>query len=238
MKNLESNISIFRLIERKDRLAETVIEQISQAILEGKLHPGDKLVEEQIGGQLGVSRAPVRDAFQQLEQFGLVEKIPYKGTFVSRLSEREIIELHSIRAALECLAGEILANRRNSEDIKFLTQIIEKMQEVAKKGDRGEILVLDADFHDALINLSDNHVLIETWQPIRIKMRRFLLLKRHHTHNTIQEVIAPHKMIVDAIDSGNSDKAISAIKSHLKRVEEKFMENIHKGKSLFYEDTR
>jgi len=83
---------IFDRIHKPEVLVDGVVEQISNAVLGGILHPGDKLVEERLAVQMGISRVPVREAITHLEQMGLVEKIPYRGTFVSQLTEKDVIE--------------------------------------------------------------------------------------------------------------------------------------------------
>src|SRR5258706_5751870 len=108
---------VFEQIVRSDPLVEVVIQQITHAIVTGRLQPGDKLVEVQMGKQLGVSRAPLREAFQRLEQIGLVEKIPNRGTFVSTLTERDIKELHNVRELLEGLAARLVAERRDPQAV-------------------------------------------------------------------------------------------------------------------------
>jgi len=232
-KSLDKSPLLFTKIERKDPLAEEIYNQISNAILNGDLQPGDKLVEERVGEQFGVSRVPVRDAIQLLEKDGLVEKIPYHGTFVAKLSERTFIELHSVRVALEKMAVEILANRNSPKDIGFLNGIIARMKEVAANDNRKEILIIDANFHDALINLTNHSVLKETWQPIGVRLRCFLYLKRHHTHKRIEDVVESHLKIVKGIASGNTETAVAALDDHLQQVEDKFTEAISQGKSIF-----
>jgi DNA-binding GntR family transcriptional regulator len=232
-ENIENkNNQVFSPVARKDSLVDDVVAQVSRAILEGNLHPGDKLTEEGLGEQLGVSRAPVREALHHLETLGMVERFPYKGTFVSTLGENEIIELHSLRAVLESLAAEILAKRKDPDDIGVLKDLIARREAVAQEGDHPTMLMMDADFHDALIDLSCHHLLCEIWKPISAKMRRFLQLKRHRSHKTIHAVIAPHEKIVQAIEAGDQLQAIAAVNEHLKYVEKKFMEVIQRGDEL------
>jgi DNA-binding GntR family transcriptional regulator len=223
---------IFKSISRKDIVVEDIVDQLSRAILNGHFQPGDKLIELRLAEQFGVSRVPIREALSILEQIGLVEKTPYLGTFVSQLGEQEIIELHSLRRVLEGMAVRLLAERNRPEDLAYLLDITEQMREVVLGGNRSEILLLDADFHDALIKLTKHHLLIDIWEKVSIKMRRFLLLKRHHTHRTIQDVIAPHIQIVDAIRTGDPVLAEKELSAHLSQVEDSFMQAIKKGEKL------
>lgn len=224
---MESNI--FKYINRQDGYAGEIFEQISNAILLGKLQPGDKLIEERLAEQLGVSRIPIRDALRHLEQLGLVEKIPYKGNFVSKLGENEIIELHSLRRVLEGMAIKLITERKDTNAIKTLGDIINKMKNLAETGDRRMILILDADFHDAIVHNSGHSLLNDVWSLVSLKMRRFLLLKIEHTHNTIEEVVDVHLRILNAIESGDPQIAEKEIINHLLKVEKKFKTSINNG---------
>src|SRR5258708_25253098 len=166
---------VFEQIVRSDPLVEVVIQQITDAIVTGRLGPGDKLVEVQIGKQLGVSRAPLREAFQRLEQIGLVEKIPNRGTFVSTLTERDVKELHSVRELLEGLAARLLAERCDPQTIASLESILAAMRQAAVDDNQSRMITLDADFHDALIELSDHKLLRELWVVMGLRFRRFFL---------------------------------------------------------------
>lgn len=207
--------NIFEEIVRSDPLVEVVIQQITQAIVTGRLRPGDKLVEVQVGKQLGVSRAPLREAFQRLEQIGLVEKIPNRGTFVSTLTERDVIELHSVRELLEGLAARILAERHDPQAITRLEAILEAMRQAAVDNSQSTMITLDADFHDALIALSDHKLLQELWVVMGLRLRRFLLLKRQRLYVTLANAAPIHEPIVRAIAAGDQVRAESEARKHV-----------------------
>src|SRR5689334_6479515 len=116
---------VFEQIARSDPLVEVVRQQITQAIITGVLKPGDKLVEARLGEQLGVSRVPLREAFRRLEQIGLVEKIPNRGTFVSTLNEQDVKELHTVRELHEGLAARLLAERTDPAAVARLEALLD-----------------------------------------------------------------------------------------------------------------
>ena len=90
-------------------LTERVYSSVKEAILSLNLKPGSPLVEDELAGQLGTSKTPVRDALLALERDGLVTKIPYKGTYVSELTEDDAVEIFQLRSALEGLASRLAA---------------------------------------------------------------------------------------------------------------------------------
>ena len=208
----------FEEIERTDLLAKSVLQQITDAIVSGRLHPGDKLVEARLARQLGVSRGPVREAIRRLEQMGLVEKIPYRGAFVSRLTQSDIEELHNMRELLEGLAARLLAERRDPKAIARLQAILDDMRQAATSGDPSKIIALDADFHDVLIELSGHKLLREVWMIVSGRLRRFLVLRRHRLYGTLEEAVQLHESIVRAIAAGDAEQAEAKTRRHVYAV--------------------
>jgi len=196
-------------------MAGPVVEQLMEAILNGRLTPGARLVENTVGKMMGVSRGPVREAFRRLEQLGLVERLPYRGTFISGLSSADVEELYAVRARLEGLAARLVAERNDPQGLQQLEAIIAAMQQDPGGEDRVRLIALDADFHDALIRLSGHRLLIEVWSVVRVRLRRFLLLKKQRLYRTPQEAMQLHAPIVDAIRRADPDKAEEEARRHV-----------------------
>lgn len=220
--------SVFTEIPRKESVVHDVVQQVTAAIVNGHLEPGDQLVEERMAEQFGVSRAPIREALHQLQVLGLVEKRPYRGAFVSTIDEREVMELQELRVVLEDMAVRLCAANPSDDAISTLETIVDNMAQVAGKGDRRQILVYDADFHDAIVQYSGNQLLADVWDLVSVKMRRFLYLKRHHTHERIEDVVTAHAAILDAIKIGNPDQASSALQAHLRQVKERIYSKVRR----------
>lgn len=218
--------NVFTEIPRKETVVNDVVQQVTDAIINGYLEPGDQLVEERMAEQFGVSRAPIREALHQLQVLGLVEKRPYRGSFVSTVNEREIVELQKLREVLEDMAVRLCTENLTEELARTLQAIVDNMARVAGMGDRRQILVYDADFHDAIVHCSGNQLLADVWELVSVKMRRFLYLKRHHTHRRIEDVVTAHRAILDAIKTGDPDQASAALQAHLTHVEDRFRSEI------------
>lgn len=202
-------------IERGDSLVEIVLQKITDAIATGQIEPDHKLIEARLAEQLGVSRGPVREAFRRLEQMGLVEKIPYRGTFVTELDHQDIKDLYRVRAALEGLAARMLAERRNTQDGQRLQEFLAQMQQAIEEERPSELFLHDAAFHDALIELTGNRLLTEAWQPVSIRMKRIILLKRERPYRTLHEIVNVHRPLVEAIVAGNPDRAEDEARRHV-----------------------
>lgn len=204
----------FQQIERGD-LVDSVVHELTEAIVKGRIHPGDQLVEMEVGKQLGVSRGPVREAIRRLEQMGIVEKIPYRGAFVSVLTTRDVKELHDLREPLEGLAAGLVAARRPAEGAAALAQIIEEMRHVDPDGDQYLMINLDAGFHDTLVQLSGHKLLQELWATISVRLRTFLLLKTERMYASPIEAAALHEPIIEAIAQGDVKRAEREARRHV-----------------------
>ena len=99
-------------------LRELVFESLREAIIQGKLGPGERLMEIQLAEEMGVSRTPVREAIRKLELEGLVVMIPRKGAYVAGLSLKDIADVFEIRRALEGLAAELASERATDEELE------------------------------------------------------------------------------------------------------------------------
>lgn len=205
--------NVLQYIERGD-LVDQVVDEIVAAIVTGQFAPGAKLVEMQIGEQLGVSRGPVREAFRRLEQMGLVVKVPYRGTFVATLTVDDVRELHDLRAPLEGLAARLVAEKGDPADAERLAGILDAMRRLPPSGDHSRTITLDADFHDTLIALSGHRLLQELWATIGVRLRSFLMLKRKRLYQTAHEAAALHEAIVEAIAAGDGPAAEKAAYQH------------------------
>lgn len=202
-------------IERSVSAAQKVSRQITQAIVRGELEPGQRLVEATIGEQLGVSRSPVREAFHELEQLGLVEKIPYRGVFVSTLTRDDVRELYTIREPLEGLAARLLAARNDEDAAAELQHILDAMAEAVAVGDQRRVTELNADFHDTLIGLTTHRLLQEIWPIVGSRMRRFLFLSEPRSDMALREVVSLHEPIVQAIAAGDPERAEAEARQHV-----------------------
>ncbi len=103
---------------------------LKEMILEGELKAGDRLIERELAGKLGISRTPIREALFRLESQGFVKTVPRKGVVVTNISESEVIEVFTILASLEVLAVKLAAGRMDKETQLELDQKIEELMEL------------------------------------------------------------------------------------------------------------
>src|SRR5690606_19153041 len=131
-------------------LRELVFEAIREAIIEGTLEPGERLMEAQLAEDLGVSRTPVREAIRQLELAGLVVMIPRRGAYVADISLKDVADVFEIRGALEALAASLAADRATDEEIQQLQSLLVEIERSVEARDVDLLVELDTRFHDQL----------------------------------------------------------------------------------------
>lgn len=131
-------------------LRDVVFENLREAIVEGRLKPGQRLMEVQLAEQLGVSRTPVREAIRKLELEGLVVMLPRKGAYVANMSLKDLKDVLEIRASLEGLAASLAAERISDEDIKKLEFIIEEFNDSINESNVEALLKKDVEFHECI----------------------------------------------------------------------------------------
>lgn len=204
-----------RLHQLKNKpLREQVLEALRDAIVQGDFQPGQSMVEAELASQLGVSRAPIREALQILHTEGLVEIEPYHGTVVRRLNKSDIEELYSLRSVLEVFAIQRIVSQRNPESSHILRDYYDRMLEAAHQDDLKQVNEIDRGFHDAIITLSGHQLLFSMWNTVAQRVRQVMaLLNMRNTD--LKQIAYNHLPIVEAIAEWNLEKAVLAIQEHV-----------------------
>lgn len=178
-------------------LSTIVLRAIREAIVDGRLGPGEAINEVELAKQFHVSRAPIREAIRQLESEGLVIRIPYRGTAVSPLTSRDIEELQSFRRLIETSAAEQALQTMTTVDIDRLEVIVQCMRDHAKGNDTNGLNQADVDFHTHIIELSGNSLLNEVWTTYVPRIRRVLAL-RNRVNRDLNSLVQLHQDMLDA----------------------------------------
>jgi DNA-binding GntR family transcriptional regulator len=192
--------------------------QIRAWILHGRLKPGERLHQEQLAVDLGVSRMPVREAIRQLAAEGLVQLIPHRGAFVSSLDPDEIRELYEVRAALEGLAVSHAVRRMTPEVIAVLHDILRQLIEAARVGDDEGVIDRDRALHDTLIAPAEMPYLREL---IGQQRRRSEVFRRAHTYIIPGQSASSneeHAEIIAAVERGEVETSVRLIHEHLRNA--------------------
>jgi DNA-binding GntR family transcriptional regulator len=189
-------------------LRTEVVGMIRNAIVTGKLRPGERLKESVIADQMSVSRSPVREAFRQLEQEDLITSIPNQGSFVRAFNENDVKEIFTLRAALEDLACEIAVREGKLQpaDLERLEAYIEQQKEAVKARDFDRLTKLDMDFHEFVCKKSGFKRLLKMWRSLRAQIQ-VLFYQRFLTFDWVPETVDPdHSAILEALRDGNVEQ--------------------------------
>ena len=209
-------------------LRQKIATALREAILSGELKPGQHLVEMTLAAQLGVSRAPLREALQSLSKDGLIETVPYRGTTVRTLSRKDIEEIYSLRGLHEGFAIERIVERGRTEDVAKLRAVCANMQQAAAVEDYKQLNLQDDDFHRTLIVLAEHDMLLNLWNQLSMRVRQIMSL-RNHLNRDPMEVALNHPPIVDAIEAGTADKAVAMIQKHVASAADLVIDEVRKG---------
>jgi DNA-binding GntR family transcriptional regulator len=198
---------------RAEPLSALVLRTLREAIVEGRLAPGEAIVEVHLSRQLGVSRAPLREALRQLEEEGLVVSVPFRGTVVSTIDRRSLDELCSLRNLIERFAVQRVIERATDEDLTRLQTIVDSMERHAELGDIDAVDQDDIAFHATLLELADHTLLLQVWSTYAAQIRRAMRL-RNRLNRDPARIVALHRPILDALWNRDLAAAAACLADH------------------------
>ena len=192
-----------------------VANRLRSAILSGRLRPGSGLVETALAEQMNVSRAPIREAIQILENDGLVETIAYKGKRVKPLTAREVAETYSLREVFEVMAVRRILD--SGVPVDALHEYCEAMNAAAAADNYDALTAADEAFHHALIRLADHVLLLASWKNLYLRIHQIMALRNRDERN-LQQIASNHPPIVKALEDRDADRAIALISEHTRAL--------------------
>lgn len=199
-------------------LSKKVYHVLKERIIKEDLKPGEKILEVNIGEQLGVSRTPIREALRELAAEGFVKMIPNQGMMVSNVSIEEIKEVLQIRKLLEGFAASITAKKINKGEIKKLEKIIEKMNISISKDDVLVYSDLNGEFHNLILKVCGNKRLIKICANLSGSDHRFRIRALRDNSERLKYSLKEHQEIVDALKKKDSEQADRRSKKHIENV--------------------
>ncbi|MGL4282510.1 GntR family transcriptional regulator [Eubacterium aggregans] len=204
-------------------LREIVFETIRNAIIQGELKPGERLMEVQLASEMGVSRTPVRESIRKLELEGLVCMIPRKGAYVTHMSIKGLQEMMQIRRALEILVAELAAKNATEAEIEKMRKSNRGFEESAMKNDEEGIINYDVAFHETMYQSAKNDRLFQMIHSLREQMLR---VRVEYVHNIDDKkpLIGQHESIVENIAKHDVKEAGRVAGYHIENAEADMME--------------
>lgn len=203
---------------RRNNLASDVADILRDAITNGELSPGTRLIEQDVSQRLGISRGPLREALRLLETEGLVKSYPGRGSFVAELSEKDIVQIYSLRTILEVEAARLAARKRSHEDLMELEKLLEGMLQAAKENNHALVLDLDIHFHQRIWKMAD-HSRLEAFLKEIVAQAKMYISVQTSMYDDLPTGIADHKTILTHLKTGDEDAAAETIRLHLREAE-------------------
>ncbi len=210
------NYAVLKNTHIPDKLATSrlIQEEIETAIIRGEFSPGEHLDEISLAKRYGVSRTPIREAFEGLRAARLVVKRRNAGVFVVKPSLEAIMEMFELVATLESFAAKKAAIRATADDLTSIREAHKKCIEAAKTLDPLVYYAANQEFHEQIFRAADNSVLSEQIASLDKRLSPYRRLVTFRPHR-IEESNEEHQAILDAIEKRSPSKAEHAMEKHL-----------------------
>jgi len=203
------------------RPADRISEELEQLILTGDYADGERLDEVKLAQQFGVSRTPVREAFQKLAMSGLVEQLPRRGVFVCQPGPVELLEMFEFMAEIEAVCGRLAAKRITEPALVLLQEANAKCQQAVEIDDADEYYRENEQFHHIIYKQSGNRFLEQEALRLHRRLKPFRRIQLH-LRGRMKQSLAEHKAIVQALNDSNPDQAANTLRDHVAVQGEKF----------------
>lgn len=215
MPNLASRLEVLNS-QKKSNLSRQAYEQIKEAIVWAKFKPGECLSENMLARVMDMSRTPVREALKELAREGLVEILPGRGAFVKGISLKDLKDIYELRGVLECLAAQTAIKNITDAEIarareEWLAVLADhKREEVSWE----RISILDNQFHNMIINKSDNLLLQEFMLLVNQKILLYQRLSAQASGD-VEGTVRQHLEIIDLFKARDIEKLIPTLAGHI-----------------------
>lgn len=231
---MPSSLQSLHAIDSRKR-ADQVRDRLVDLMRTGDFPAGQKLpTEPELMEAFGVGRSSIRAAVQSLVGLGILERRPGVGTFVRSLTVDDLrglvrrtvlldygkaLQLHEIRTMLETTAARLAARRRTADDLNEMALQIERYRDVYLAGQREASIDADLGFHRAIVMASQNPMLLSLLDSISVNLRMHRREYGPFTNKQeLEEVVAEHTKIFEAIQAGDADESVRIIARHMRHV--------------------
>lgn len=210
-------------IENFQLLKDKVYQAIKKEIIELNFQPGEQLIEQSVADRLGVSKSPVRDAFQHLKGDGFVCASPYRSNYVSPLSIQEFKNILQMRRGIELFCLRETFNSYTSEDIEKFRRITAMSVKCMKRGDESIARENHLKIHQLIVNKLGNELIDNVYTNISDKMRRYLNSAQKNIPDIIMISNMEHQKLFNAIKKRDQVSASQILEKHLSGLVQKYL---------------
>lgn len=201
---------------RKNAASSQAYEAIKSEIIHHRLAGGTPLIEEELAAKYDLSRTPIREALKRLENDKLVTYYPYRGCFVNRFDRQDIIEIYTVRMALECICCRDIVEKGiiTDEYIGRLEESVRASQAALDSGDAEAAAHIGDYLHDSMISLMGNSRIQGILQKMNAQCLYFNNISIH-LEGRVAKSIQEHSAVVQALKTRNAKLAEELLRTHI-----------------------
>ena len=216
-------------VSKRKSLREEVYDSLRKSILHGKLKAGQRLIEEQLAHQIGISRTPVREAFHKLEKDDLVIRLPKGGFAVMEFTKADVEEIFGIRCALESYAAYLATLHITPDKISALEKKMEELQKALEGGDTNKVVQLNTEFHNLLYKACKSKKLTEMINNYSDYFYHYHAAFPINEDN-FKYTVDDHRSMLEAMKKKNPRVVEKLVRTHLEKTKELVLQAVDEGK--------
>ncbi|GHA96180.1 GntR family transcriptional regulator [Modicisalibacter luteus] len=199
---------------RQRNLVDQVADVLTEAIIDRRFKPGERLSEMQLSRDMGISRAPLREAARLLESRGFLVSRPGRGFFVRELDRADLADVFDLRLCLERHAFRLLVASFSPEMHMTLNRQVEVMCDVARDSEDNRKIEEDIRFHRMIFEMAGNSRLLKTFNDLAHELRLCMALIGI-THSDPGSISTSHWRLIEALASGDPARCEAAVDYHI-----------------------
>src|SRR5437762_285433 len=205
MASVISNLALF----------EEVDERIRQRIFNRELKPGERIDEQALARDFGISRTPLREALKVLHNEGLVKLVPRRGCFVAKLTEKDVDEIYAMIGLLEAASAARAAEVATAADIARLRRVTQRMAQMAAEGNYKRYFDANLAAHETVLELAGNLWQKNVIQYLRSMCRLYPYVSVGKIPGRLEESLQEHEELLAAIEAHDSARAEAVMRRHI-----------------------
>ena len=211
------------LVIEHENLDDKIYRRLKSMLAEGRLAPGQRIWQEELAREMGVSRTPLVNALKRLAQERLLEWISRRGIYVRRFSLREAAELFEVREGLEPMAARLAASRITTEEVDQLIAVFNHFSIRPTPADIRRYLKCDRHFHWRLVELAGNPHLAAAMESVNIMISAY----QAGVPRSLAESLPEHRAVLSALRRHDSEASEAAMRVHIRRSVEHLWKRAH-----------
>ena len=206
-----------RIDPEERRLVDRVYERLKEAIQDGRIKPGQRLVQDALARQLGISRSPVREAIVRLGQEGFIHLEPHRGAVVRPITDREMDQIYQVRQLLEPFAAAEASAHATDEEIERLAEVQRQAKQQQDALNPSDVFWVNGEFHRVLVAPCRNEVLVgllaSLWER-QVTFRAFAMYAEQH--GAVDHMLSEHQAVLDAFRGRRRERVRTLVDDHIR----------------------